>query len=45
MSNDENLTKYQLKNMYDYDKHNNTHDIAGVKGITRQQMIELEKKR
>jgi DNA-binding Xre family transcriptional regulator len=39
MSKEDELTNYQLKNMYDYEKHNNTHDIAGVKGITRQQMI------
>lgn len=45
MSNQDDLTKYQINNMYDYGKHVNPHDIAGVKGITRQQMIELEKKK
>ena len=41
MSEQENLTKYHVQNMYDFGKHINHHDIAGVKGITRQQMIEL----
>jgi DNA-binding Xre family transcriptional regulator len=45
MSKPEELANYQLRNMYDEEKHNNSHDIAGVKGITQQQMIELEKKK
>lgn len=45
MSKQEDLRSYQIQNMYDEEKHTNSHDIAGVRGITQQQMIELEKKK
>lgn len=38
-------SEYHLDNMYNYNKHINNHDISGVRGITRQQMVELEKKK
>ena len=38
MSEEDKIYNYQISNMYNKDKHYNSHDITGVKGITPAQV-------